>query len=154
MTNIEKVLDALCEAYDNPKFKAEPDGKTHCDATVDYVLQKFGCDLFKADEIMADDIVRTMRNSQKFQRLPGSQAAQEWANKGTLVIAGLTSKDMGVSHGHVAFVRPGVMEFSTTWKKNAPKAMSNGSVEATTISGRMSKVFRKEPDYFALVSTL
>lgn len=154
MNDIGKLMDALCEAYENPKFKADPNGITHCDATANYVLSKFGCILFAADEIMADDIVRTMRNSQKFQKLKDSEAAQASANRGIVVVAGLTGADMGDTHGHVAFVRPGTMEDSTTWKKKAPKVMSNGSVAATTFSERMSKVFRKEPEYFALVSTL
>lgn len=150
MKDLIKVIEALCEAYDNPKFKAEPNGKTHCDATADYVLQKFNVPDFKEDRIMANDIVRAMRTSPKFIKLSGSSQAQELANQGVLVLAGAE----GIKHGHIAFVMPGRLSYSASWNKFAPKGMSNGTKEATFIGKRLSYAFRQEPEYFALEATV
>jgi hypothetical protein len=148
--NVPLLVDAICEAYDNPRFKAEADGTTHCDATVDYVLRKYGVNDFSGDEWMANTIIQAMRRMTKFKRVDGSKEAQELANQGVLVIAGLEAQP----HGHVAILRPGLMEFSGSWKKDAPKGMSNGSLAATTMAKKFSFVFRTEPEYYALVASM
>jgi hypothetical protein len=142
------LLDAICEAYDNLDLRAG-NGKTHCDASVGYILAKFGVKKYLPDEWTANKIIDDLRKNPVFKKVNGSKEAQRLANKGSLVIAGLQAEP----NGHVAVVRPGIPEWSNSWRRLAPKGMSIGSVEATFIAKKLSWAFKKEPEYFLLRET-
>jgi hypothetical protein len=145
------LMDAISEAYDNPELRQSADGSTHCNASVAYILSKFGITKYLPQSLawVANSMIDDMRKDPYFKIVNGSRDAQRLANKGVLIIAGLKAEP----HGHVAVLRPGVPEWSATWKCFAPKGMSVGSEAATFIAKKMSWAFRKEPQYFMLRQT-
>lgn len=142
------LIDAICEAYDNPDYRASK-GATHCDASVGYILSKFGVKKYLPDEWTANLIIDDLRKNPVFKTVNGSKEAQRLANKGSVVIAGIQENP----HGHVAVLRPGIPEWSNNWRRLAPKGMSVGSDEATFIGRKLSFAFKKEPEYFLLMET-
>ena len=142
------LIDAISEVYDNTDLRAK-DGVTHCDAAVGYILAKFGVKKYLPDSWMANTIIDDLAKNPIFKPVNGSKDAQRLANKGAVVIAGLKADP----HGHVAVVRPGVAEWSNSWRRLAPKGMSIGSEAATFIGKKLSWAFPKEPQYFLLRET-
>jgi hypothetical protein len=142
------LIDAISEAYDNPSLRAA-NGATHCDAAVGYVLAKFGVKKYLGDAWTADSIIDDLAKNPIFKPVNGSKDAQRLANKGDVVIAGLKADP----HGHVAVVRPGIAEWSNSWRRLAPKGMSIGPEAATFIGKKLSWAFAKEPQYFLLRET-
>ena len=143
------LIDAICEAYDNPAWRQGKDGTTHCDAVVGYVLAKFGVTDYLTDEWTANMMIDDMVKNPIFKPVNGSKEAQRLANRGDVVVAGIKANP----HGHVAIVRPGMSEWSNSWRRLAPKGMSVGSEVATFIGKKLSWAFRSEPLYFLVRST-
>jgi hypothetical protein len=142
------LIDAISEAYDNPEMRSA-NGKTHCDAAVGYIMAKFGVKKYLPDEWTANSIIDDLRKNPVFKTVNGSKDAQRLANKGSLVVAGIQEDP----HGHLAVVRPGIAEWSNSWRRLAPKGMSIGNDAATFIGKKLSWAFKKEPEYFLLRET-
>lgn len=149
-----EVLDAILAEYDDPKYQPNKDGTTHCNQFIHAVLVRLGYLGFGSLIPLADDMLTLMNGSPAFHRILDQQEAIRLANTGACIIAGLTSKQLGESHGHVVFLRPGAAEYSTTWKDDAPRGVSIGSAQATFVGKKLSWAFKKKPEYYALVSTL
>lgn len=120
-----KLIDAICEAYDLyhvPK-DVNGDGKveTWCNMAVHHVCARFGYEKFKG--MVANQIVDYMRRKPEEWELLPMASAQEMANSGRLLIAGMTAEQ----HGHVVVIRPGIEGFSGKWQVKAPKACNVGA---------------------------
>lgn len=128
-----KLLDAILEAYDlfhTPK-DITGDGKpeTFCNRAVFHVIQRMGSNQLRdadGNAMMADQMVDAMRRSDRWQAVE-MEAAQQLANDGQVVVAGMTSKELSADHGHVVVVRPGLPEHSNKWGGYAPKVSHCGS---------------------------
>ena len=77
-------------------------------------------------------------------------AAQALANKGALVIGGLTSTQLGSAHGHVLTLSPGKLMFSGNFGTKVPNAMNSSLNGNNFRNGRISGAFPKgsEPVFF------
>jgi hypothetical protein len=107
MKDLYLLLDAIHEAYSRPEYIPSI-GTTHCNQFVAEVALKCG---FKGlDGLLANDIVDYLANSDQWSETPMDKA-QELANKGTLIIAGVH----GDPHGHVNVVCPGREKTSGRW---------------------------------------
>lgn len=115
------LIDACCEARDNPNWQATEDGTTFCNQAVCYIANRVGCDEIP-EGLLANDIIDKLSASVNFKQVPMG-SAQGFANSGQLVIAGLKAQP----HGHVCVVRPGVVAYSNKWQMNAPKVVNVGA---------------------------
>lgn len=106
------LIDAILDVYDNSKMLPEPDGTTHCNQAVDAVSQAVGYNGLAGKT--ADEIVSFLSTSLDWQLIPITQA-QDLANEGSLLIAGIDSKALGQDHGHVVVIRPGKPCYSGKW---------------------------------------
>lgn len=126
-----RLLDAICEAYDAYHVPKDTDGKpgleTMCNLAVNYVCSRLGYDKFKG--MVANQIVDYMRRKPEEWEPVEMSRAQDLANEGRLLLAGI-QEDI---HGHVVVIRPGIEEFSGKWSARAPKA---GNVGATSAMGK------------------
>lgn len=132
--NLIKLIDAICVAWDNPRYYPEFENgvltSTHCNGFVCEVAHAVGVDDFfdplTHQPMMADDIIRVMSHSDRWQEIrvaglpPDSmvialKSVQMWANQGYFTIAGATGQALGFAHGHVCVVRPGLMKSSGKW---------------------------------------
>lgn len=117
------LIDAILDAYDRLDFRPNPDGTTHCNQAVNAVAQAYG---YKAIEGMtADQIVAFLTSNSDWSEVP-MEKAQDMANAGSLLIAGLDSKGLGQSHGHVVIIRPGKASFSGKWG-SVPRVLNIGA---------------------------
>lgn len=156
--NIGQLVDALAEAFSlaqkgqpwEPKF----DGAvltTFCNEAVNYICRKMGYLGFDKphsphsyDAILANDIIKAMMNGPDWKEVDAAEA-QDFANQGALVIAGLSNPG---GHGHVCVVRPGCAEWSGSWQALSPKVMNVG--KDCFIDKKASFAFRTPPKYFVL----
>ena len=101
--DLPALIDALCEVYDDTRFRMKIIGGgkvTYCNQVVQYVARRMGYDGFAGR--MANGMI-------DFMSLGGEwvatdfEKAQIHANLGRLVVAGLKNEP----HGHVVVVRPG-----------------------------------------------
>lgn len=111
MRDLITLIDTICEAYDRPDLQPK-DGVTHCNEAVSMIADAMGCK--ELDLKSADEICEYMENNLDWQKIDIKQA-QDMANQGSLVIAGLDSKALGQEHGHVVVIRPGKAVFSGKW---------------------------------------
>jgi len=152
--NLPKLIDGICEAYDNLEWKADQNGTTYCNFAMDHIARKCGYNgLSVAVEVrplLANDQIDLMLSSDEWLKVDEAIKAQSYANAGALVIAGLKLP----VHGHVAVLRPGKVEHSGLWRGKAPKGMSVGSFKATFIGKKLSWAFREPPKYFVLKATI
>jgi len=123
MKDVITLIDACCDVYDRMDLKPKPDGSTFCNEAVNVVATAMGFTGF--ENRMADEIMDIMANSPDWSNVP-MEKAQDMANQGSLLIAGLTSKELGQDHGHVVTVRPGKMIFSGKWGL-VPRVINVGS---------------------------
>jgi hypothetical protein len=111
MKDLIKLIDVICEAYDNSSF-IPVNGETHCNEAIAMVADAMGCkDL---DMKMADEIVEFLAGSADWQEVQMNQV-QDMANQGSLCIAGLDSTALSQAHGHVVVIRPGKPVYSGKW---------------------------------------
>lgn len=104
MRDVITLIDAVCDVYDRNDFKPNPDGSTHCNQAVNAICMTMGCKDF--DGKVADEIVDFMGSHDDWSPVP-MEKAQDLANQGSLVVAGLKGSDLGSAHGHVVVIRPG-----------------------------------------------
>lgn len=122
------LIDIILDTYDRLDFHPNPDGSTHCNEAVNAVCQAFGYKGLAG--MMADQIVELIEaESQLFNGLWSEVAmdkAQDMANQGSLLVAGLDSKALSQSHGHVVVIRPGKAVFSGKWGQ-CPRVLNIGA---------------------------
>lgn len=116
MKNLLGLFEAICDTYDRVDFLSAADGTTHCNQACAAVAELLGCkDL---TDRTADGIVEHLAVNPGWSAV-SMEEAQERANEGSLVIAGLDSKALNQSHGHVVVIRPGIVCYSGKWGKTA-----------------------------------
>lgn len=140
MPDLYQLIDACCEAYDNPQFKPRG-GMTFCNQAVRSIAEKMGYQGFKS--MLANQMVALMRSSPYWLAIKLDQA-QGMANHGHLVIAGLQDEP----HGHVVVVRPGIAGFSGKWGTAAPKVINIGA--DNFIANGLNWAFKRKPEVFLL----
>jgi hypothetical protein len=145
------LIDAICEAYDQPDFKPEvKDGVlvTHCNEAAAMIAHKLG--YFKLSGMNADEISAFMDKSDEWQ-LTEMVYVQRLANQGTLVFAVLPSTELGQPHGHICTIRPGNVKASGKWGF-APACMNVGG--HNFIAGGLNDAFIPKPRLYALKTTV
>ncbi|MBI4395867.1 MAG: hypothetical protein HY548_02145 [Elusimicrobia bacterium] len=138
MPDLYRLIDAFCEAYDNPHFKPRQ-GMTFCNQAVQAVSERMGYKKFKS--LLANRMVALMRSSSEWVRIPIDEA-QSYANEGHLVVAGQQDQP----HGHVVVVRPGVAEISRKWGGPVPKVINVGA--DNFIGKGLNWAFKEKPEVF------
>lgn len=159
--NLPVLVDAVCEVFAMslgdgrfaPKFSKEM-GRliTHCNEAVNYICKKFGYlefdkenTLDPLDAKLANQQHDIMETSDRWIIVEMPQA-QQLANDGCLVVASTKNPN---GPGHVVVLRPGISQFSSSWKSDAPKCVNVGG--SVFIDKKLSFAFRNEPKYFVLV---
>lgn len=149
-----KLIDIICESYDyslehfrprndDPRT-VENERATFCNFAVRRVCEELKYTGF--NNMLANDMVRKMENSPEEWRKISGQDAQDYANRGELVLAG----QINLPHGHVAVCRPGVAAFSAKWQgKFVPKCMNIGA--QVFLGSGVNFAFKDEPSYFWLL---
>ena len=123
MRDVIGLMDAVCDVYDNVAYAPLPDGTTFCNIAVAVVAAAMGCKDFFGKT--ADEIVAFVAASQDWSETP-FEKAQDLANQGTLLIAGLDSASLGQAHGHVVIIRPGKVCYSGKWNAT-PRCLNIGA---------------------------
>lgn len=160
MTNLIGLIDACLDAYDRIDFKPNPDGSTHCNQAVHSIaLTAFKYGGFSG--LMADAIVDLL-GGEDWASVDMAKA-QDYANNGSLVIAGLSSTALGQKHGHVVVIRPGLQVDSEHFKGMVPRCVNIGASDfiARGQTGVMSNIqcgvneaFPIVPKFYVLRSSL
>lgn len=123
--DVATLIDAICDAYDNQAWAPQPDGTTFCNMGVTAIANAMGCKDF--DGKTADEIVAFLASDSDWSPVP-LEKAQELANQGSLLVAGLDSKTLGQAHGHVVVLRPGKPVYSGKWSTNlCPRVLNIGA---------------------------
>lgn len=138
MKNLPLLLDAICEAYNNPSFLPR-EGKTYCNMASNSIALKMGCGDLAGR--VANDIYDYMSASPNWSETPFDKA-QFLANQGTLVFA--ARKDS--PHGHICVVMPGNEKFSGKWGK-VPTVMNIG--KDVFIGKGVSWAFSELPKFYS-----
>lgn len=112
MRDVTTLFEAVCDVYDRSDFRPSPDGSTHCNQAVCAIAQAMGCQALNGKT--ADQILDLISESPEWSDVP-FERAQDLANQGSLLIAGLKSKDLNDQHGHVVVIRPGKPCQSGKW---------------------------------------
>lgn len=136
MRDVITLIDAVCDVYDRADFRPNPDGSTHCNQAVQAIAEAMGCKDFGG--MVADQIVDFLSSSSGWDEIP-FEKAQDIANNGSLVIAGLKAADLKQSHGHVVVIRPGKPCQSGKWGAT-PRCVNIGASDfiARAQSGPLS----------------
>ncbi len=131
----------------------ETDGEevTYCNLAVQAVFEAFGFKGF--DGLNADQILIYVKTSTDFLIKPIADG--QWlVNEGTILIAGLSSHQLGQSHGHVCTLTPGLEDYSGHWDKRAPVCLSIGRKAICFRSKGVNWAFVPEPEIYAWVPSL
>ena len=116
------LIDAICDAYDNPAFAPKPDGTTFCNMAVQAICNVMGYKDFAG--LTADQMVDKMASDENWTPVPFDNA-QNLANQGLLVLAGLDGPSMNQAHGHIVVIRPGRTCISGKWQQT-PRCLNIG----------------------------
>lgn len=144
--NILKLIDAICEARENPDFKPR-DQETHCNTAVNYVAERMGCTLLRG--LVANQMHDLLITNSNWLKI-GPEVAQQHANAGGLVIGAWKNPE---GHGHVVIVRPGELGTSKKWNSDkVPKVLNIGT--DIFIDKGANYAFQEMPDYFVLKSSI
>lgn len=101
------LLDVIHAAFSRPEYQPGG-GLTHCNQFVSEVAAAYG---FKGlDGILANDVIDLLSTHQDWSVMSFDRA-QDAANDGSLVIAGLKA----APHGHVCVICPGRAKTSGRW---------------------------------------
>ena len=125
------LLDAILQAFDRFQTPtALPGGgfMTYCNMSVAKVLLTLGSHELRnpgGSPLDANQMVAAMSSSSNWQEVQ-MEDAQALANAGQIVVVGMTSQQLGQTHGHVVVVRPGNSELSNKWGGLAPKVSHVG----------------------------
>jgi hypothetical protein len=133
-----RLIDACCEAYDNPAFEPRQ-GMTFCNQAVHSICEKMGYSKFKS--LLANQMVALMKKSGEWKSIP-MKDAQRLANEGCLVIAAIEARP----HGHVAVIRPGLSGHSGKWNMAVPKVINVGA--QNFIAKGLNWAFHEIPEIF------
>lgn len=153
MRDLFRLIDAICEAYDNPEWRPHKTEsgvlETHCNLATNHVCVKMGYKGFQTAEwiMLANDMVKKMKSDKEWMAVDPS-LAQQYANLGSLVVAG----QWKAGHGHVCVVRPGIAVASAKWNMNAPKVLNMG--KDVFISKSMSWAFKDRPETWVWTGSL
>lgn len=123
MRDIVTLIDAICDVYDNTAFLPKEDGTTFCNLAVSAVAEAMGCKDFVGKT--ADQIVAFISTSEHWSPVP-FERSQELANQGSLLVAGMSSQQLGQGHGHIVVLRPGKPCYSGKWQGSAPRCLNVG----------------------------
>ncbi len=123
MRDLITLIDAICDVYDNADLRPH-DGLTYCNLSVNFVSTAMGCKSFAG--LTADQILQRISNDGDWSDVPGEKA-QDMANQGSLLIAGLTSEELGQEHGHVVVIRPGKPCYSGKYNGPCPRCLNIGA---------------------------
>lgn len=121
MKSLPKLIDAICDVYDNASYNPK-DGVTYCNFAADDIARAMGCKDFLHKN--ADEIFEFVSHSQEWTEIPMAQA-QATANQGSLVFAMANTVMLNAAHGHLCVVRPGLEKNSGKWQK-CPAVMNVG----------------------------
>ena len=162
MRNLIGLIDAICDVYDRTDFKPNPDGTTHCNQAVHSIASvAFNYNGFRG--LMADDMVQLMASGGGDWNPIAMEQAQEQANNGSLVVAGMTGASMGQAHGHVVVIRPGLQVDSGKYNGPVPRCVNIGACDfiargqcgvMTNLPVGINEAFRIKPQFFVLRSSL
>lgn len=122
MRDLITLVDSIFDVYDNQAYQPLPNGMTFCNLGVTAVSVAMGCNDFYG--MTADEIVAFMEKNQNWSEVP-FEKAQDMANNGSLLVAGLNAQSLGQAHGHVCIIRPGKFCYSGKWGKT-PRVMNIG----------------------------
>jgi hypothetical protein len=156
--NIGQLVDAITEAFalslKGQRWEPRFDGSnwlTFCNEATNYVCRKMGYSGFDKpdsphafDAVLANQMVQKMRMGPDWKEIEAAEA-QDFANRGALVVAGLASEG---GHGHVCVVRPGSAEWSGSWQALSPKVLNVG--KENFLDKKASFAFRSPPKFFVL----
>ena len=141
---VEKLNETLDKAFN--KFKNDC-----ADAVID-VAKQLGVDGIKdldPDTTNADDLLGLAK---EIGKKVSFEEAQKLANRGEVVVGGLTSEQLKSQHGHVQTVRPGELKPSSNFGgRNVPNVMNASLGGKQYREGRMSGGFKKgspDPDFY------
>ena len=123
MKDLLTLTDSIFDVYDNQAYLPLPNGMTFCNLGVTAIAVAMGCNDFYGKT--ADEIITFVETSKNWSPI-AFEAAQDTANNGSLVVAGLDSKVLGQAHGHVCVIRPGKVCYSGKWGKT-PRVMNIGA---------------------------
>jgi hypothetical protein len=125
MKDIVTLIDAICDCYDNKALLPTPQGTTWCNEAVGMICEAMGCHELSGK--MADEMVELLKSSADWSLVP-LEKAQEMANHGSLLVAALSSSELGQTHGHVCVIRPGKPVYSGKWNTNlCPRVLNIGA---------------------------
>lgn len=119
------LIDAVCDVYDRNDFKPNPDGSTYCNQAVNAIAQTMGCKDF--DGKNANEIVLFISTNPDWSPVL-FENAQDLANQGSLLVAGLSGPDLNDPHGHVVVIRPGRVCQSGKWGPT-PRCVNIGKAD-------------------------
>lgn len=123
MRNLIRLIDAVCDTYDRRDLQPLPDGTTFCNVSVAAITEAMGCKDLALKT--ADEIVAFVSDSPDWS-IVAFEKAQDMANQGTLLIAGLDSPSLKQAHGHVVVIRPGIACWSGKWGPT-PRCLNVGA---------------------------
>lgn len=115
MKNLIGLFDAIVDTYDRQEFLPS-ENVSHCNQAVEAVCNAMGCS--DLDNKTADEILTYLLASTNWASVTMLRA-QELANQGSLVVAGLNSEALKQAHGHVVIIRPGLLCESGKWGPSA-----------------------------------
>ena len=137
MKDLWLLLDSIHTAFCRPEY-APRDGYSACNMFTSEVAIAHGFKDF--DGLLANEIVNLIPTLPSWSEMP-LERAQDAANLGTLIVAGL----LGDPHGHVAVVCPGRVKNSGRWGIVPTVA----SVGKTNIIAGLNWVFPTMPKLWA-----
>lgn len=117
------LFDAICDAYDNPAYAPQADGTTFCNLAVSEICSVMGYKSFAG--LTANQIVAKIAADPQWSPV-AFENAQDLANQGSLVVAGLDSQSLAQAHGHVVVMRPGRPCYSGKWSQT-PRCLNIGA---------------------------
>ena len=155
------LMDAIGAAFDRyQKPVPHPGGpdETFCNMAVAKVLLALGSQELRNPDgtpLNADQMVSKRASEAK---APGvwreiqMEDAQAIANAGGVVVAGMTSQQLNMKHGHVVVCRPGNAELSSKWSGMCPMVSHVG--ENSLIGSDASWAFpgKLRPRFFQLIA--
>ncbi len=156
------LMDAIGAAFDRyQKPTPNPDGTftTYCNMSVCKVLLAMGSQELRnidgtplnADQMVADMAAEAAALGA--WREIQMEDAQAVANAGGIVVAGMTSQQLNMKHGHVVVCRPGNAELSAKWAGMCPMVSHVGENSLIGIDASWAFPGTLRPRFFQLVAS-
>lgn len=151
-TQLIQVQDSIWESKKYLPGRLD-DGRevTYCNLAVQAVLNAYGYHYLDAH--LADAMMIVMRKSDDFKAVPVADC-QFMANRGTVVVAGLDSRQLKQGAGHVCTLTPGEEEWSGHWNCRVPVCLSIGREGINFRTKGVNWAFRDMPEFYAWVPSL